>query len=105
MNKLWRLALVLLVVVVACSDKKAETAAALKTEIEQQLAKADKKFFSHGDVTVTPGDGDAYNVTIDKVMVSFPDVQPIDFGKIAFKLTPDGDDIRKFSDVTLPASY
>ena len=105
MNKYWRIGLVLLVALAACGDKKAETAAALKTEIEGQLAKADAKYLSHGDVTVTPGDGDAYNVTIDKVVLSAPDIEPIDFGKVAFKVTPDGDDVRKFSDVTIPASY
>lgn len=105
MNKYWRIGLVLLVALAACGDKKAETAAALKTEIEGQLAKADAKYLSHGDVTVTPGDGDAYNVTIDKVMLTAPDIEPIDFGKVAFKVTPDGDDVRKYSDVTIPASY
>jgi hypothetical protein len=108
MNKFWRIGLVLLVAIVACSDKKAEQAASLKTEIEAQLAKAagpDKKYLTYGDVTVTPGDGDAYNVTIDKVMLTAPDIEPIDFGKVAFKLTPDGDDIRKYSDVTIPAAY
>jgi len=105
MNKYWRIGLVLLVALAACGDKKAETAAALKTEIEGQLAKADAKYLSHGDVTVTPGDGDAYNVTIDKVVLTAPDIEPIDFGKVAFKVTPDGDDVRKFSDVTIPATY
>ena len=97
MKSYWRFGLILLVVLVACSDKKAEQAASLKTEIEAQLAKAagpDKKMLTYGDVTVTPGDGDAYNVTIDKVTVTAPDIQPIDFGKIAFKVTPDGDDMR-----------
>ena len=108
MKSYWRFGLILLVVLVACSDKKAEQAASLKTEIEAQLAKAagpDKKMLTYGDVTVTPGDGDAYNVTIDKVTVTAPDIQPIDFGKIAFKVTPDGDDIRKFSDLTIPPLY
>jgi hypothetical protein len=108
MNKFWRIGLVLLVAIVACSDKKAEQAASLKTEIEAQLAKAagpDKKFLTYGDVTVTPGDGDAYNVTIDKVVLTAPEIQPIDFGKIAFKVTPDGDDNRKFSDLTIPPLY
>ncbi len=107
MNKFWRLAAILLVVVVACSDKKAETAAALKTEIEGMLAKAagpDKKNITYGDVTVTPGDGDAYNVTIDKLTVPLPDAQPIDLGKVGFKLTPEGDDMRKFSDLSLPST-
>ena len=108
MNKFWRIGLILLVALVACSDKKAEQATALKAEIEAQLAKAagpDKKYLSYGDVTVTPGDGDAYNVTIDKVMFMAPEIEPIDFGKVAFKLTPDGDDIRKYSDLTIPATY
>jgi hypothetical protein len=107
MNKFWRLAAILLVVVVACSDKKAETAAALKTEIEGLLAKAagpDKKNITYGDVTVTPGDADAYTVTIDKLTVPLPDAQPLDLGKVGFKLTPDGDDMRKFSDLVLPSS-
>jgi len=108
MNKFWRIGLILLVALVACSDKKAEQATALKAEIEAQLAKAagpDKKYLSYGDVTVTPGDGDAYNVTIDKVMFMAPEIEPIDFGKVAFKLTPDGDDVRKYSDLTIPATY
>ncbi len=107
MNRFLRFGLVLLIAVVACSDKKAEQATALKTEIEGMLAKAagpDKKYITYGDVTVTPGDGDAYNVTIDKLTVPLPDAQPLDLGKIAFTLTPDGDDIRKFSDLTLPQS-
>ena len=105
MNRFLRFGLVLLIAVVACSDKKAEQATALKAEIEGMLAKAagpDKKSLTYGDVTVTPGDGDAYNVTIDKLTVPLPDAQPLDLGKIGFKLTPDGDDIRKFSDLTIP---
>ena len=57
MKSYWRFGLILLVVLVACSDKKAEQAASLKTEIEAQLAKAagpDKKMLTYGDVTVTP---------------------------------------------------
>jgi hypothetical protein len=105
MNKFWRFGLVLFIAVVACSDKKAEQATALKAEIENLLAKAagpDKKNISYGDVTVTPGDGDAYNVTIDKLTVPLPDAQPLDLGKVGFKLTPDGDDMRKFSDLAIP---
>ena len=63
MRNFWRFGLVLLIAVVACSDKKAEQATALKTEIEGLLAKAagpDKKNFSYGDVAVTPGDGDEW---------------------------------------------
>ena len=107
MNKYWRFALVLLVAVVACSDKKAEQATALKTEIEGLLAKAagpDKKSISYGEVTVTPGDGDAFNVTIDKLTVPLPDAQPLDLGKVGFKLTPEGDDMRKLSDLSIPQS-
>ncbi len=107
MNKYWRFGLVLLIAVVACSDKKAEQATALKTEIEGLLAKAagpDKKNISYGDVTVTPGDSDAYAVTIDKLTVPLPDAQPLDLGKVGFNLTPDGDDMRKFSDLTIPQS-
>jgi len=107
MNKFWRIGLVLLIAVAACSDKKAEQATALKTEIEGLLAKAagpDKKNISYGDVTVTPGDGDAYSVTIDKLTVPLPDAQPLDLGKVGFKLTPDGDDMRKFSDLAIPQS-
>ncbi len=107
MSKYWRFGLVLLVAVVACSDKKAEQATALKTEIEGMLAKAagpDKKNFSYGDVTVTPGDGDAYNVTIDKLTMPLPEAQPLELGKVGFKLTPDGDDMRKFTDLTIPQS-
>jgi hypothetical protein len=105
MNKYWRFGLVLLVAVAACSDKKAEQATALKTEIEGLLAKVagpDKKNIGYGDVTVSPGDGDAFNVTIDKLTVPLPDAQPLDIGKVGFKLTPDGDDMRKFSDLSIP---
>ncbi len=59
--------------------------------------------FTYGDVAVTP-DGDAFAVTVDKVSVTIPEINPIDLGKIGFKLTPDGDDIRKFSDLTWPQS-
>ena len=59
--------------------------------------------FTYGDVAVTP-DGDAFAVTVDKVAVTLPEVSPIDLGKVGFKLTPDGDDIRKFSDLTWPQS-
>jgi hypothetical protein len=107
MSNYWRFGLVLLIAVVACSDKKAEQATALKTEIEGLLAKAagpDKKNFSYGDVAVTPGDGNAYNVTIDKLTMPLPDAQPLDLGKVGFRLTPDGDDMRKFSDLTIPQS-
>ena len=107
MNKYWRFGLVLLVAVAACSDKKAEQATALKAEIESLLAKAagpDKKNVTYGEITVTPGDGEAYNVTIDKLAVPIPDQQPLDLGKIGFRLTPDGDDMRKFSDLAIPAS-
>jgi len=53
MNKYWRFGLILLVAVAACSDKKGEQAAALKTEIESLLAKAagpDKKNITYGEI-------------------------------------------------------
>jgi len=105
MRKLWRIGLVLVIGLAACSDKKAEQAAALKQEVQDILGKmagsGTQKTLTYGDVTVTP-DGDAYAVTVDKVAVTVPDEAPIDLGKIGFKLTPDGDDIRKFSNLTLP---
>lgn len=105
MRKYWQAGLILLIVVTACSDnKKAEQATALKQEITDQLAKlaGANKTFTYGDVTVTPGDGDAFAVTIDKMVVPLPDAQPLDLGKVGFNLTPDGDDIRKYSDLTIP---
>ena len=42
MNKYWRIGLVLLVALAACGDKKAETAAALKTEIEAMQRQEDE---------------------------------------------------------------
>ena len=105
MRKFWRIGLILLIGLSACGDKKAEQAKALQQEMQDMLAKAaaSNKMFTYGDVTVTP-DGDAFTVTVDKVSVTIPEISPIDLGKIGFKLTPDGDDIRKFSDVTWPQS-
>jgi hypothetical protein len=104
MRKFWRIGLILVIGLAACGDKKAEQAKALQQEMQDMLAKAaSSKMFTYGDVAVTP-DGDAFAVTVDKVAVTFPEVSPIDLGKIGFKLTPDGDDIRKFSDLTWPQS-
>ena len=104
MRKFWRIGLILVIGLSACGDKKAEQAKALQQEMQDMLAKAtssSNKMFTYGDVAVTP-DGDAFAVTIDKVAVTLPEISPIDLGKIGFKLTPDGDDIRKFSDLTWP---
>ena len=105
MRKFWRVGLVLVIALGACSDKKAEQAAALKQEIQDTLAKASasggQKLFTYGEVAVAP-DGDAFAVTVDKVAVTVPDTAPLDLGKIGFKVTPEGDDIRKFSDVSVP---
>ena len=104
MRKFWRIGLILVIGLSACGDKKAEQAKALQQEMQDMLAKAaSSKMFTYGDVAVTP-DGDAFAVTVDKVAVTLPEVSPIDLGKIGFKLTPDGDDIRKFSDLTWPQS-
>ena len=106
MRKFWRIGLILVIGLSACGDKKAEQAKALQQEMQDMLAKAassSNKMFTYGDVAVTP-DGDDFAVTIDKVAVTLPEISPIDLGKIGFKLTPDGDDIRKFSDLTLPSS-
>jgi hypothetical protein len=104
MRKFWRIGLILVIGLSACGDKKAEQAKALQQEMQDMLAKAaSSKMFTYGDVAVTP-DGDAFAVTVDKVSVTLPEVSPIDLGKIGFKLTPDGDDIRKFSDLTWPQS-
>src|SRR5215469_9291854 len=105
MRKFWRIGLVLLIGLSACGDKKAEQAKALQQEIQDLLARngGNEKILTYGDITVTP-DGDHFAVTIDKVMLAPPQIAPIDLGIISFKLTPDGDDIRKFSDVSLPPS-
>ncbi len=105
MRKFWRIGLILVIGLSACGDKKAEQAKALQQEMQDMLATTagPDKVFTYGDVTVTPA-GDAFAVTVDKVTLAFPDATPVDLGKISFKLTPDGDDIRKFSDVTLPSS-
>lgn len=94
---------ILLIGLSACGDKKAEQAKALQQELQDVLAKsaAGNKLFTYGDIAVTP-DGDAFAASVDKVAITLPGAAPIDIGKIGFKLTPDGDDIRKFSDVTLP---
>lgn len=113
MRKLWRIgpALpakglligVLLIGLPACGDKKAEQAKALQQELQDALAKsaADGKMFTYGEVAVAP-EGDAFAASVDKVAITLPGAAPIDIGKVGFKLTPDGDDIREFRDVTLP---
>jgi hypothetical protein len=104
MRKFWQFGLILVIGLSACGDTKADQAKVLQQEMQDMLAKAaSSKMFTYGDVVVTP-DGDAFAVTVDKVAVTLPEVSPIDLGKIGFKLTPDGDDIRKFSDVTWPQS-
>ena len=104
MRKFRQFGLILVIGLLACGDTKADQAQVLQQEMQDMLAKAASgKMFTYGDVAVTP-DGDAFAVTIDKVALALPEVSPIDLGKIGFKLTPDGDDIRKFSDVTWPES-
>jgi hypothetical protein len=103
MRKFWRIGLVLLIGLSACGDKKAEQAKALQQELQDALAKsaAGSRMFTYGEVTVNP-DGDAFAASIDKVAITLPEAAPVDLGKIGFKLTPDGDDIRTFSDLSLP---
>ena len=103
MRKFWRIgavlfAAVLLIGLSACGDKKAEQAKALQQEIQDLLARngGNDKILTHGDITVTP-DGDAFAVTIDKVVLAPPQIAPIDLGIIGFKLTTDGDDIQVFA--------
>jgi hypothetical protein len=105
MRKHWTFAFILLVALAGCGDKKAEQAKGLQQELQDLLAKAagtDKKI-TYGDVAVTP-DGDVFDASIDKLAVPIAGSAPIDLGKITFKIAPDGDDMRKFSDVVLPAS-
>jgi len=104
MRKFWQIGLILVIGLSACGDKKAEQAKTLQEEMQSMLAKAassSNKIFSYGDVTVTP-DGDAFAVSVDKVAITLPEVSPVDVGKVTFKVTPDGDDMRKFSDLTWP---
>src|SRR6516164_4446516 len=105
MTKFWRLGLVLLIGLSACGDKKAEQAKALQQEIQDLLARngGNDKTLTYGDITVTP-DGDHFAVTIDKVVVAPPQIASIALGVVSFRLTPDGDDIRNFSAVSLPPS-
>jgi hypothetical protein len=107
MKTYWRIGLVLLVVLAGCSDHKAEQAAALQKEIQDALAQAagsgPQKMLSYGDVTVAPN-GDLYDVTIDKISVTVAGVVPVDVGKVGFKLAAEGDDLRKFSDLSLPSA-
>ena len=105
MRKHWTFGLILLVALAGCGDKKADQAKALQQELQDMLAKAagaDKKI-TYGDVAVTP-DGDVFDASVDKLAIPIAGSEPIDLGKITFKLTPDGDDNRKFTDLTLPAS-
>ena len=106
MRKFWRIGLILVIGLSACGDKKAEQAKTLQEEMQRHAGQGGQhssKMFTYGDVTVTP-DGDAFAVTVDKVAITIPEVSPIDLGKVSFKVTPDGDDIRKFSDLTWPQS-
>jgi hypothetical protein len=105
MRKFWQLGLVLVICFAAWGDSRAQDAAALKQEVQDLLGKwagsGTTKMLSYGDVTVTPT-GDAFAVTIDKIAITVPDEPPVAIGKVGFKLTPDGEDNRKFSDLSLP---
>jgi hypothetical protein len=105
MRKLRCLGLALLMGIAAGAGARAQDAQSLQQEVQGFLAAGTggSKLLTFGDVTVTP-EGDAFAVTIGNVMFNPPDEPPINLGKVGFKLTPDGDDIRKFSDVTLPQS-
>jgi hypothetical protein len=105
MKKHWTFGLILLVALAGCGDKKADQAKALQQELQDLLAKTELggQKLSYGDVTVTP-DGDVFDASIDKLGLTIPDAAPVDLGKVTFKIAPDGDDMRKFSDVVLPTS-
>jgi hypothetical protein len=105
MRKLWCVGLALVIGLAAGEGAKAQDAQSLQQEVKDFLASstAGSKIVSYGNVTVTP-DGDAFAVTIDDVRLNPPDEPPLNIGKIGFKLAAEGDDIRKFSDVTVPQS-
>jgi hypothetical protein len=97
--------LALVIGLAAGEGAKAQDAQSLQQEVKDFLASstAGSKIVSYGNVTVTP-EGDAFLVTIDDIRLNPPDEPPLNIGKIGFKLAAEGDDIRKFSDVTIPQS-
>lgn len=105
MRKLWCAGLALLIAVAAGQAAKAQDAQAVQQEVKDFLASGmgGSKLVTYGDVTVTPA-GDAFQVTIDDVRLNPPDEPVVNLGNIGFKLVAEGDDIRKYSDVTLPES-
>ncbi|HEX4569250.1 MAG TPA: hypothetical protein VH184_02405, partial [Dongiaceae bacterium] len=105
MRKLWCVGLALVIGLASGEGARAQDAQSLQQEVKDFLASstAGSKIVSYGNVTVTP-DGDAFAVTIDDVRLNPPDEPPLNIGKIGFKLAAEGDDIRKFSDVTVPQS-
>jgi hypothetical protein len=105
MRKFWQIGLIIVTGLVVVGEARADEAQMLQQEIAGALTNfsaSSNKVFTYGDVTVTP-DGDSFDVTIDKIAIAPPEVSPVEIGKVGFKLTPEGDDIRNFSDVSLPS--
>lgn len=105
MRKFWCAGLALLIVVAAGEGAKAQDAQSIQQEVKDFLASGmgSSKLLTYGDVTVTPA-GDGFAVTIEDIRLNPPDEPVLNLGKIGFKLVAEGDDIRKFSDVTVPES-
>jgi hypothetical protein len=105
MRKFWCAGLALLIAVAAGEGAQAQDAQSVQQEVKDFLASGlgSSKLLTYGDVTVTPA-GDGFAVTIEDIRLNPPDEPAFNLGKIGFKLVAEGDDIRKFSDVTVPDS-